>query len=851
MRDDFDAKTKETLARRVGYRCSNPDCRKLTSGPQEDPTKALSIGVAAHITAASEGGPRYDDSLSAEERSSVDNGIWLCQNCAHLIDSDVQRYTVGLLREWKRQAEQGALDEVVGIIYPSSPKAAPRPFQLPLDLPTFTGRETYLTELGGLLKPGTRQMVSLVGLRGTAGVGKSALAVHAAHRWGDRFRDGVVWVDLRQRDVLSALRHVASTYGYGEEAKQIPDAEGLSALVRSALRGREALVILDNAEGVPPKEFPLLLPGVQGCVTLVTSRRSFTELKRYGRVLAVGEMKQKEAKALLTRILGRTRNKDEQAARSALAKRLGGLPLALDIAARLIAERGWSSGEYLGQLKGAPSLVAELRLPLAERPEDSVAVAFALSYEALKEDQQRLFRTLGVMAEGGFAPSTVAGVLGEERAKVERGLEDLEALSLVRPGAVRGRYDLHPLLADHSRMLAREAGEWEGLRNGHLAYYVGYAERYRDDYGALEAELGNLMAAGEWSRESGENHGVLALTHWLYAGGGEFLDLRGHLREAVRLLSWAAEVARAVGDRRGEGNALGNLGLAYADLGEVRRAIEYYEQALVIAREIGDRRGEGNRLGSLGLAYAALGEVRRAIECYDQALVIFREIGDRRGEGNTLGNLGVAYKDLGEVRRAIEYHEQALKIAREVGDRRGEGAALGNLGNAYVDLGEVRRAIEYHEQALAIAREIGDRRNEEVWLGNLGVAYYRLGEVRRTIEYCEQALIVAREIGDRRNEGVWLGNLGAAYADLGEVQRPIEYYEQALAVAREIGDRRLGGNQLANLGLLAEKQGDLARARELWEQALDIYEDIEDPTAEQVRGWLAALEEGGGEVGTE
>jgi len=80
MRDDFDAKTKEMLARRVGYRCSNPDCRKLTSGPQEDPTKAVSIGVAAHITAASEGGPRYDDSLSLEERSSVDNGIWLCQN---------------------------------------------------------------------------------------------------------------------------------------------------------------------------------------------------------------------------------------------------------------------------------------------------------------------------------------------------------------------------------------------------------------------------------------------------------------------------------------------------------------------------------------------------------------------------------------------------------------------------------------------------------------------------------------------------------------------------------------------------------------------------------------------------
>jgi len=754
MRDDFDAKTKEILARRAGYRCSNPDCRKLTSGPQEDPAKAVSIGVAAHITAASEGGPRFDSSLSPEERRSVDNGIWLCQNCAKLIDSDVQRYTPELLCEWKRQAEQRARDEIEGIVYPSSPKTAPRPFQLPLDLPTFTGRETFLTDLDPLLQPGTGQTVSLVGLRGTAGVGKSALAVHAAHRWGDRFRDGVVWVDLRQRDVMSALRHVASTYGYSDQAAQIPDTEGLAALVRSALRGREALVILDNAEGVAAEEFRLLMPSAQGCVTLVTSRRSFTELTRYGEVLAVGEMDQAEAEALLARILGKTADEEEREARRDLAKRLGGLPLALDIAARLIAERGWSTAEYLDRLEGAASLVAELCLPLAERPEDSVAVAFALSYEALNEGQQRLFRALGVMAEGGFAPSAVAGVLGEEPSQVEREMGDLEALSLVRSGVVRGRYDLHPLLADYSRTLAREAGEWESLRNAHLAYYVGYAERYTDGYGALEAELGNLMAAGEWSRESGENTSVLALAHWLYAGGGQFLDLRGHAREAVRLLGWAAEAARAVGDRRNEGAWLCNLGLTCAALGEVRRAIEYYEQALAIDLEIGDRQAEGADLGNLGSAYCRLGEVRQGIEYHEQALAIAHEIGDRRSEGSHLGNLGIAYYMLGEARRAIGYHEQARAIAREIGDRRGEGNRLGNLGLAYAALGEVRRAIEYYEQALAIAREIGNRRGEGAALANLGTAYGKLGDLVRARRLWEPALCILEEMEDPMAEQV-------------------------------------------------------------------------------------------------
>jgi hypothetical protein len=112
MRDDFDSSTKLTLAKRVGFRCSNPSCRKPTSGPQSVPTKAINIGVAAHITAASQGGPRYDRNLSSSKRKSIENGIWLCQSCAKLVDSDPERYTVEVLLQWKRTAERMALLEV-------------------------------------------------------------------------------------------------------------------------------------------------------------------------------------------------------------------------------------------------------------------------------------------------------------------------------------------------------------------------------------------------------------------------------------------------------------------------------------------------------------------------------------------------------------------------------------------------------------------------------------------------------------------------------------------------------------------------------------------------------------------
>ena len=222
------------------------------------------------------------------------------------------------------------------------------------------------------------------------------------------------------------------------------------------------------------------------------------------------------------------------------------------------------------------------------------------------------------------------------------------------------------------------------------------------------------------------------------------------------------------------------MGTSYAHLGNARVAVDYFKKALGIAHEIGDRRGEGNALGNLGNAYEALGDARRAIGYHEECLKLHREIGDRRGEGQSLGNLGNAYADLGDARRAIGYHEESLKIAREIGDRRGEGAALGSLGNAYLQLGDARRAIGYYEQALAIAREIGDRRGEGNALGNLGVAYATLGDARRAVELTRQVLQISREIGDIVTAGMCGANLGMSLAQTGNVNAAIPLLQQAI-----------------------------------------------------------------------
>jgi tetratricopeptide (TPR) repeat protein len=370
----------------------------------------------------------------------------------------------------------------------------------------------------------------------------------------------------------------------------------------------------------------------------------------------------------------------------------------------------------------------------------------------------------------------------------------------------------------------------------------------------FDQEWDNIQAGQAWVAARTEQDNEAAHLCNAYPDAGAYcLALRRHPRERIAWLEAAVVAAQTLKDQRGVGAHIGGLGLAYADMGQAKRAIKHYQQALVISREIcaastersaewtDARHDEGIWLGNLGNAYADLGQAERAIEHLQQALAIACEIGDRRGEGTVLGSLGIVYRDQGQVERAIEYYEQALAIDREIGDRRNEGALLGRLGLAYADMGQARRAIEHYEQALAIAREIGDRRNEGVWLGSLGNAYRALGQAEQAIEHYQQALAIAREVGDRRNEGEWLGGLGNAYNALGQVERAIEQYEQALEIARELGDRINEGTWLTNLGRSYAGLGPADRARECLERALAIFEEIESPYAERVSRILAGL----------
>jgi tetratricopeptide (TPR) repeat protein len=711
----------------------------------------------------------------------------------------------------------------------------------------FVGRRDILDQLKAGLATGSTQAITA--LQGMGGIGKTATAQQLALEMEADFPGGVFWADMPRHGgdpspVLAAWARLC-----GHDVASLGDPQAGAQAVRGMLgarlrdRGRLLVVLDDVREGWLEGAQTLKAALPPGVPLVLTTRDEELAYALDAEVRRLDALPMDDALALLSRLAGAEVVEAELLEARALAKRVGRLPLALELAGKLAARYARKPGWRLATLRSQIEAKAAEALKLRGHP--GLAATFAVSYEALKEEQRRLFRWLGVFAPGPIMTVAVAGVLDSEEAATGTVLDELVGLSLVEWGEIEGAYRLHPLLADYAVTLLQETGEERAAREAHLAYYRAYARaNARIDpaaHGRLEAELANLMAAAEWAAEVGKHQAVSELGAALYANS-EFLSVRGYYREAVRLLTWSVAAAREIGDRRGEGNHLGNLGLAYHSLGQMEKAIEYHQQALAIAREIGDRRGEGARLGSLGNVYADLSQVEKAIEYCNQALEIAREIRDQRMEGIHLNNLGNAYADLSQTEKAIEHYQQALAIAREIGDRRMEGSVLGNLGIAYANLNQVEKAIEYHQQALAIAREIGDRRGEGSGLGNLGNVYYSLDQVEKAIEYHRQALGIAREMGDRQMEGAALGNLGSAYVNLDQVEKAIEYHQQALAIAREIGDRRNAENQLGNLGLAYRDLGDTTHARQYLSQALAIFEEIKSPEAERVRRWLAELD---------
>ncbi len=620
--------------------------------------------------------------------------------------------------------------------------------QIPPPPSDFTGREADLKELCETL----RKDVTIYSMHGMGGIGKTTLTLRLAAELRSRYPDAQFYVDLQGTSPkpmrpADALAHIIRAY---HPSSKLPDSEeDLRGLYCSVLDGQRAILLMDNAKDAA-QVIPLIPPAT--CVLLVTSREHFAlpgvQTKNLECLLPA------EAEELLLKIAGRI---GPWAAK--IAALCGYLPLALRLAGSALAERlDLTPAEYVQKLQKDGT-----RLALVD-------TSLELSYALLAPMQQCWWRTLAVFSTD-FDRDAAAAVWGLELEIAHDVLSDLLKLSLVEWDDQAGRYRLHDLarlfattqLVDRERTLAevRHSRHYlnvldevdKDLYSGGNALFIRGLAHY-------DAEYANIQAGQLWAATyASANDEAAELCSQYPATGSYCLFLRQHPQERIKWLEAALIAAQRLQDRKMEGVHLGNLGIAYKNLGEPHRAVEYHEQALAVLREIGNRRGEGATLGNLGLAYMDLADddkehhLRRAIELHEQNLVIAREIGDRHGEGNALMNTGNAYRCLGETRRAIEYHEQALAIFREIGDRSGEGTTLGSLGLAYGELSaddeehRLHCAIEYYKQALVVLREIGDRQGEGTISWNLGTLYEEVGDLLRAVLGMQVLVEFEREIG--------------------------------------------------------------------------------------------------------
>lgn len=609
--------------------------------------------------------------------------------------------------------------------------------QLPSPPRDFTGRHEEIDDLLREMENG----VTISGLRGLGGVGKTALALKLADIVKDQYPDAQFYLDLKgvsERPLTSADAMAHICRAYHPEAK-LPDQEaGLSALYNSLLNGKRALLLMDNAKDRAQVE--RLIPPA-GCALIVTSRQRFTLPGLYEKDLDA--LPAADARELLLRIAKRIGDHADE-----IAKLCGRLPLALRIAASALAERkNLSPADYVRRLSDEKQRLSHLK---------EVDVALSVSCEMIGEERFALWRKLAVFPST-FDDSAASAVWEMEADAAKDALGDLLAYSLIEYDEETGRYHLHDLARIFADGRLSE-GERDLAKRRHAVHYRQVLKQADEFYlqggGAVtrglalfDKERENIEAGWSWAAAEAERDEEASQLCSSYPNAGVYvLDLRQHPRERIRWLEVMLGSARRLKDRQAEGYALGNLGIAYDDLGDVHQAIEYHEQQLAIARETGDKTGEGNGLGNLGSSHYALGETRKSIDYHKQALAIAREIGDLRLEGNALGSLGVVYAALGETRNAIEYYEQVLAIARAAGDRQSEGTVLGNLGNVYKNLGEARKALGYYEQDIAIVRETGDRRGEGISLWNMSLSLYQLGERRQAVANAEAALRILEEL---------------------------------------------------------------------------------------------------------
>jgi tetratricopeptide (TPR) repeat protein len=745
----------------------------------------------------------------------------------------------------------------------ADPPGGPVPGQLPGDVGSFVNRLNELKRLGEVLADDRDEplVVGVYVIAGTAGVGKTALALHWAHSVRSRFPGGQLYVNLRGYDPGQPVTPEQALDRFlralGVSAGAIPaELEDRAALYRSLLADRRMLVVLDNAATV--RQVRSLLPGNADCLVLVTSRSRLSGLvaRDGARRLTLDMLSEDESVNLLRTVTAGYRVQDDPGELVELARLCARLPLALRIAAERASSRPMMLlSELIADLRDESALWDALTADDDEEA-DAVRTVFAWSYRALPEASARLFRLLGLHPGPEFGVAAAAALAGLAQNPVRHLLDVLVGAHMLEQHA-SGRYQFHDLLRAYASDQAVQA-ETSELRNSALervlSWYLRWALAAANTLSPLDntqlvadsdARFANPEAAFRWYEEERANlvaaprsafdAGLYELAWRIPVALQSIYSHRNPFEDWIATARIGLDAARRLGARSGEGQLLESLGMAYLQSQRLAEAEECHRGALAIRRELGDRRAAALSVNALGLLAWRRRGLMSARSRFDEAITTFRELGDRRLEAALLSNLGMVHYELDNPGAAVGVLSEALPIFQALGDRASEGNALFSLARSQRELGQVDEAAVSIEGALTIARTDNLLAWEAFWLLELARVQRALGQPADALTSCQRSAVVQRQLGDRNREAMALDGTGEAYQELGRSEDAAKFHLLAAATYREFGDRWHLASTLVNLATALADTEEPSQAAPHWTEALSALADFDDPRAVRLR----------------
>jgi tetratricopeptide (TPR) repeat protein/transcriptional regulator with XRE-family HTH domain len=718
---------------------------------------------------------------------------------------------------------------------------------LPRDIASFTGREAELRQLLRIAAdPGGAGGVHTIS--GMPGVGKTALAVHAAHLLQDRFPDRRLFIDLHAhtpgREPISSKTALAELLtAVGVDASYLPESlQGRAGLWRDRMAGQRALLVLDNAADTG--QVAPLLPGSESSLVLVTSRRHLGDLPGVVVPMLLEAMPPGQAQEMFLRLAP---HDAEPAAALELVQLAGNLPLAISLLARVYARHSsWTLADLTRETK-----VSLLTLT-AEK--DSVAAAFEVSYRYLPPGRQQFFRRLSLHPGSAIDAHAAAALAGVSLQESGVHLDALHGECLLTEPGYR-RYGMHDLIRSYAqdRAAADRSADPQQCLHRLLDYYQHAADiagsylavktRPRTalpapasapiavpdlpDYSRalawVRAEFASLLACLDHVTRAGQHKRVVALTTVMAA----LLRPDGLWSDAIAIdrHTVAVQATRHLGDRHGEATALNDLGDALYQNGDIRAAARAQEEALSIYREVGDRLGQANALIDLG-GLRELMEDRRGAADLKDALAICCDLGDRLGQAWALSWTGYVRRYTGDIAGAAGPLAEALSIYRGLGHRHGQACTVSQIEVVRRQTGDYRGAAAALEEALGISRDLGFRGVQADALIELGVAQRHIGDHRGAAEALEEAVAICRDLGHRHGHANALTEIGVLRRETGDYRGAATALEEALSICRDLGYRGAEAEALNEVGTLHRACGDMDKAETCHRQALELAREI-------------------------